>query len=1610
MQPEHPLSEYLLDGRYQLLSPLNQSSTSTTVLGLDVFRKSKVVLRAIEKNTAKWLQQTCERYGQLRHPNLVQWLDVVQSEKDEQQYIVENYAPGKDFKSWAAEEKNTIRLCLGAAAILRGLQYLHAHGIVHGRLQPNTIRVEQERIGILPAVRLTNAYLTSDPTNQKFSNLKYCAPEMLANEAITPAIDLFCLGAVLFETLFGKAPGLHFLLSHDNNLIPEDQRNTLLGELIFYLLHPDPEQRPSLLSALESLSKIVEQPLQISLSELQSDYLSHPPILGRQETFRALDQVLNRVMHGEAIGLQLSGYGKSTIAKVCCLKGKLAGFKIFTIQDLVQSFLTINEKDIGPISFEQQVIKIVDNLTNLSASSPLLINLDSETAPTALCKSVAEQLFLILSQNNSLKLLVLWTHDLPRNHRGIGEHLSLPQLTPEESREMMQHLLYAVELPLCFSQIPELAGGDPRLIMELVRAQVEAGLPEKLIIPTNRIAIAAHRLTLLSPAERHLLAIIAHAFHPLSYQLLHVIAPDYTNYLPSLLNKGLVQDVNYALQPTNVMLKAAAQKNIVGDELKELHHRFCDILLAQEHPDLEALGHYQIRSGKIREGVRTLLQTVSPFTEDLEYALTQLAAPDDLRPLIISYLAKHYRSQGDIDRALSLAETLASEHSDGGNLLRAEILLDAGYAAPALESLKQVQASTMTRHLLVARAYFIQGEYDRVTQEAHLGRVAAGFQPNLLLQLDNLAGLSLIYTGKLEEGLDLLNHAGAEARKHNQLDTLARINNSIGIAWQRMGRLDEANRAYQEALKLSEELGDLRFAAGLILNLGTLAHRQLNLNEALNDFQRAAHLATRAHAGTTQAAALSSKANLLIQCGELEGAFAGLEQAEAIAKDAGAMTRLGHIYLYLAECWLLNQQRKKAEHCLKKAREYFGATEAFGRYAADLLEGELYCQAKEPKWVDSMVSNLTRHLSWDNPDRWRVHLLAGKAALIKHPSQPQQAIEQLELALSLARLAQGWDRTWEIHGLLAVAYAALGHQEGTTFHANGFQTAIGNLTLKIPLSYRLTFHQRPDVLALRQRVEEIKNVLVPSMLSLAEIQWILDINKEINHQLPLPQLMNHLLVNTLHLTGGERAFVLLRKAQGLVIEASYNVDKQAINRGLHAFSIHIAETAIAENRPVMTTDALDDERFKNNLCSNGLHLRAVLCVPLHVRNDIVGALYVDHSFKINAFQMKHIRLMEYFADQAGIALETARLMQEEQAKREELAKAKAQIESAHIEQKGQLIRQAEELDKVTLRLRSQEEELVRRYQQAKIIGTSKIMRELYLKLDRFAETDLPVLIYGESGTGKELIARAIHHTSLRREHPFIPINCAAIPPNLLESELFGHIQGSFTGAIRNRPGLFEAAGAGTLFLDEIGDMPLAMQAKLLRVLQEGTFRRIGDEVERKSECRVLSASNKKLEDLVNQGIFREDLFYRLNVLQVQLPSLRDRREDIPILAEHILSNANKSVKISSSAMAALLVYDWPGNIRQLENELLRAAVLCEGIIDLNCLSIATPPVEVESSTKPSHRKSVHQAAHDFERQVIEAALSEANNNVSLAAQRLGMHRVALHRRMRKLGITRKSDR
>lgn len=339
----------------------------------------------------------------------------------------------------------------------------------------------------------------------------------------------------------------------------------------------------------------------------------------------------------------------------------------------------------------------------------------------------------------------------------------------------------------------------------------------------------------------------------------------------------------------------------------------------------------------------------------------------------------------------------------------------------------------------------------------------------------------------------------------------------------------------------------------------------------------------------------------------------------------------------------------------------------------------------------------------------------------------------------------------------------------------------------------------------------------------------------------------------------------------------------------------------------------------------------------------------------------------------------------------------------------ELRRSRDRLDEENRYLR---EEIGGRFNFGEMVGQSRSMKTVYEAVEKVAKTDSAVLVYGESGTGKELVARAIHRRSARREGPFVKVNCGSLPSELVQSELFGHEKGAFTGAIRQKKGKFELAERGTIFLDEIGDLPLEAQVNILRVLQTKEYDRVGGEKTLRADVRVIAATHRALRDMVAEGAFREDLFYRLEVIPIHLPPLRQRKTDIPELVEHFLDKKcvemNRPLKqLTDRAMAAMASYTWPGNVRELENVVERTLVLADGdVVDVNDLplDVEVSRAEISAEELPDSAVPLTRRLEDLERQLIEQALEQAGGVKTKAAEILGIKTSAFYYKLDKYGL------
>jgi len=467
------------------------------------------------------------------------------------------------------------------------------------------------------------------------------------------------------------------------------------------------------------------------------------------------------------------------------------------------------------------------------------------------------------------------------------------------------------------------------------------------------------------------------------------------------------------------------------------------------------------------------------------------------------------------------------------------------------------------------------------------------------------------------------------------------------------------------------------------------------------------------------------------------------------------------------------------------------------------------------------------------------------------------------------------------------------------------------------------------------------------------------------------ELLANILDMTIQALGADRGCVVAREKGGFRATAARNFRNETLAEREREISTTIAGMAVEEGRVLLVHDALESVVLRDKKSVRRLQLRSVLCAPLIVSNEAFAVIYLEDRELSNHFNDRHQQLLSEICVLAAPRLHTA-----------------VAIESA--------------------RQRARDLELAQGESDG-IITADPSMSIVLETLAKIAPTELTVLIQGETGTGKELLSRAIYRRSARASGPFVVLNCGAIPPTLIESELFGCVRGAYSGADRNRVGLIGAANRGTLFLDEIGEMPLELQSRLLRVLQSGDFNRVGSARSEQVDVRVIAATNRDLESEVEQHHFREDLYFRLTTVTLKVPPLRERRADMVMLADHFLRNyagkrARPAPRLSSECTQLLFAYHFPGNVRELEGEMARLVAMCPPGEEIPASALndriaqRKPTTQKEADIQPM-------SLAEMEKKLILAVLRDTTGNRTHAAEILGISREGLRTKMQKLGLS-----
>ncbi len=1082
-------------------------------------------------------------------------------------------------------------------------------------------------------------------------------------------------------------------------------------------------------------------------------------------------------------------------------------------------------------------------------------------------------------------------------------------------------------------------------------------------------------------------------------------------------------------------------------------------------PQLERhlLARVSYRPGELRSFVKRLGGRALTSVEEIDAILDAAPVASGTPPASREGMADVVQTALDTGRFDVAADALAvlgeprdDEESLAFALARARVLLARGDTAAAGKALDAAQSSARNVdpnlrawRTMRARVQVRAGDF---AAAAALAEEAAKVTTRDAISADALAvrGIALAYLGDDAAALEALNEAVSLAHSLHDARIQAVALGSLGIAHQRGGRAAPARDAHEAALAAAEQACDAWTIATTRLNLAGLAKADGDLARSIVHLEAALDMGRRSGALMAVQQALFNLANLDLYLGRYARAGASIER---LAEQRADLTPGARAQLL----GLQGELKTRTGDAAGGARLYELCAEAYDAVQRPLdaaearLESILARLSADSPAPDVDVSALARELdsvrAATSDGGLQEHealacIVAGSIALVR--GDENGAREALDAALARATKAGQREWAWCALDARARLAAAQGSVSLARRDTDAALAMLEETASKLPRDLREVFWNDPRRRALRQGAMPPDTLLAPwsshtripfatrsAMSSMStsfpsddRLTRIFEITRDLAREHDLERLLERVTDHAVGLLGAERGLIVLVDDDGNAIAHTARSSKG--EEAAQNFSRSVAERVIASGEPVIATSARDDTRLAQAVSVHQLMIQSVACVPIRGASPAgktIGALYVETRLRPGLRFKEELPTLAAFADQAAIAIESARLIDENRRRADELEAANEELSAAKERLAEVLGRRTEQLHVARRDLKQARSELRSHFGYGGLVGTSAAMRKLYALIERVRDADVPLLITGESGTGKEMVARAVHAAGSRAKHPFLGVNCGAIPKDLLESELFGHVRGAFTGADRDRKGLFREAESGTLLLDEIGEMPQNMQTGLLRVLQEKTVRPVGGATEQPCGARVIAATNRDLTTMVAAGTFREDLFYRLHVVELKIPALRERAEDIPALIDHFLTifsarHGRPRKTVERTAVRHLQAYDWPGNVRQLEHVLLNAWLLSEvneiriDDLDLPPLSVQAlpaaprPTLETHASTSSTRaiRPRTQEEHRDGEKATILAALTHCNWNRVQAAKAVGLPRRTFYRRLKEYGI------
>ena len=1619
----------VVDGRYEILAAIGSGGLGTVYRARDVNDDATVALKMLNIVGDEAQRRFLREFNilcRIRHAR------IVRSHKwglhAGKPYFSMDYIQGRPLSDLIASAEDLERLRTAwllplIRQIGEGLAYIHEQGVVHRDLKPSNIMISE--IEGKPEVAILDLGLARfresaeprvTPPGRPTGTVEYMSPEQIRARRTDQRSDLYSLGVVLYEILTGRPPftgenPASVMFQHLRDLPPPPRpsaggASSPIEESVMKLLEKEPIDRYS--SAGSLLHDLTDKEEAGSDQERGDDCFSPPhvegttdaPVLqpqfqGREREIKALREILRETGHGRGRVVLVSGVagiGKSQVLEEFQADARVQGMRVLTgrcyenagppfgpfleaLRDIAEQPGT-QESDLE--ASVRRVLTLIerpapadqpDPYPAMETLSELLGDLSRET-PTLVCiedLQWADELtlrFLDFMRRDPDPVPLVFglacrkvdEDPLPP---GIGNltkgpdapgvvHFQLDPLEMEETANLAASLLGEQAVPEEEARrIFRETGGNPLFVVELIRGSVEEGL-------IWRDSAGGWRW----PESGE---------WPMPSGIMQAIE----------LRLGRLRSAQRQALEYASIFRGAFSFDLIAEVWREDELQLLETL--EGHVRLGLLKDFQDRDGRYR----------------FSHGLIQRAVYDGI---------------SENRRALLHQEAgraLETRSESGGS----ETLDDLAYHFSRSNNLeKMVRYVTASGRVALRMHYFSRAleQFEAVIEKGAFSRdVQGSISVGSLAHLDFLCvyAESLCGCDRFDEArreLERIMHWASDKTPAQKAYALR----MLGIIHSTSGDFQRAESVLSEALGLYRNLGDdenelqvlgllqntclgLKNVDGTVRYCDLAAEKCRELGGAANDARALIYLAFAAE-NTNQIeeakTLLESSLDLLDQegdrvyrntCNYLLGRIniwlGDFDRAEEMFQEKreywsrrGSESGEAHAYLYLCEIALKQGDSARAEAHAREAErllsesgrgeEYFIACGLLAETLAETGRVEEALSWAERAWPGVEYGEDVRARIWIAKAKSlaaaglheEVDTLLDEASQVDVSPEDTRQLNLLLVAgeyyLERRRLADA--RRYLEDAREAAERLNLRYLAGKAAHL--LERVAEEVEMALPAKEMVTALSEEHLLTLYQASEDLTAVLDLNVL----LDRILDRLKKVSR--------------------AERVLIALKDEDAVHVEVArrHNLDDVET----HKISRGVIKWTMERNEPVLSLDARVDERFRQRSSVTDYGIRSVLCVPLrHGESGVIGALYMDHRELEDLFTEKDRALLSAFGNLVSIAVVNARMY-------------------SRIQERALFLQQ----------------QAGDSYRLGELVGQSDAMQEVFKLVEVAAESDMTVLIQGETGTGKELAARAIHNRSERKAKPFLSANCAAMTHELLQSELFGHRKGAFTGASSDRKGLFVSAHGGTVFLDEIGNASAQLQSSLLRVLQDGEIQRVGEAEVRNVDVRVIAATNRDLEADVRNGLFREDLYYRLRVLQIEMPPLRSHIEDIPLLCEHIVNrlcaDQNKAVPgFTVAAMRALMDHGWPGNVRELENEIRRAIALVEEgkEVSADLFSERIGLAEQLRSGEGSYFKS---RVASLERRMIVEALDQCGGNISRAARQLGLSRNGLQKMMSRYGL------